>query len=299
MEANEVKVLVTGGGGQLGKYVVEELKKDHEITILDLVKPRDNQHQFIEANLAHFEDVKRALEDTQAVIHLAAIPIDTGEVHKIWQTNVTGTFNLLEAAAQSNTKKIVAASSIDAYGFEFWSKPFTPDYFPLDEKHPCKPDDSYGMSKMIGEKLCYGYSRRYGTLIICLRLATILYPGSQEAEHWVSEVENPEFYMLPDRVQFKDSIWAYVDARDAAQAFRLSLEKLGDYDLGYGIYNIGARDIFSQVDSLELIKRYYPDVKMILNEEGFLLDKKKALFDITKAQKDLGYEPKFTWREHV
>lgn len=294
-----MRVLVTGGGGKLGKYVVEELKADHDLTILDQVKSNDNQYQFIEANITHFEDIKRTLEDTDAVIHLAAIPIDTGEVHKIWETNVAGTFNLLEAAAQSCVPKIVVASSICAYGFEFWSKPFTPDYLPLDEKHPCKPDDSYGMSKMIGEKLCYGYSRRYGIQIICLRLASILFPGSQDAEHWVSQIDNPELYMIPNRVQFKDSIWAYVGARDAARGFRLSLEKLIKSDIGFDIYNIGAKDIFSQIESLKLIKRYYPDVKAIVNEEEFLVNEKKALFDITKAQKELRYEPKLTWRDYV
>lgn len=294
-----MRLLVTGGWGQLGKHVVEELKEDYDITILGRAKPKNNQYQFIEASIANFKDVKKALKDTETVIHLAAIPIDTGEVHKIWETNVTGTFNLLEAAAQSGVKKIIIASSIDAYGFEFWSKPFTPNYLPLDEKHPCKPDDSYGMSKLIGEKLCYGYSRRYGIQIICLRLATILFPGTQDAETWVGEIDNPELYMIPNRVQFKDSIWAYVDARDAAKSFRLSLDKIKSSDIDFATYNIGAKDIFSKVDSLELIKRYYPEIKMIVNKEGFLVNDKRALFDITKAQRELGYEPKMTWRDYA
>jgi hypothetical protein len=50
---------------------------------------------------------------------------------------------------------------------------------------------------------------------------------------------------------------------------------------------------------LELIKRYYPDIKAIVDEEGFLTDQKKALFDITKAQKELGYEPQLTWRDYA
>jgi len=290
------RVLITGGSGNLSKYVIEELKRKHEIKILDLVKPKYDQYQFIQGDMASFKEAKQALKNIDAIIHLAAIPYDTGEAQKIWRTNVTGTFNILEAAAKNNIKKIVIASSIDAYGFEFWSKPFTPDYFPLDEKHPCKPDDTYGMSKMIGEKLCYGYSRKYGISIICLRLATIVYPGSDDAKRWVSNVEDPEFTLMPDRVPIKDSIWAYVDARDVAQAFRLALEK---QDLRYEIYNIGAEDVFSQVDSLDLIRRYYPDVKMISNKERFLTEKKKALFDITKAQKELGYKPKFTWRDHL
>ena len=79
----------------------------------------------------------------------------------------------------------------------------------------------------------------------------------------------------------------------------MSLEKLTKSDTSFEIYNIGAKDIFSQVKSLELIKHYYPDIKAIVNEEEFLVNEKKALFDITKAQKELGYEPKLTWRDYV
>lgn len=297
-----MKIVITGGAGNLGGYVISELREQHEITILDLIAPQGNQCKFIKADLTNFEEVNQGVKNSDAIIHLGAIPYyDAGEAHKIWQTNVTGTFNVLEAAAQNNVMKMVIASSIDAYGFEFWSKPFTPDYFPLDENHPCKPDDTYGMSKMIDEKLCYGYSKRYQMQVICLRLTTILYPGSEDAARWVSNVEDPEFSftLMSDRIPITDSIWAYVDARDVAQAFRLALKRMDKQDVHYEIYNIGAGDVLSKVDSLELIKRYYPDVKMILNKEGFLIKKNRALFDITKAQTDLKYKPKFTWRDHM
>lgn len=53
------------------------------------------------------------------------------------------------------------------------------------------------------------------------------------------------------------------------------------------------------MDSLELVKLYYPEVKFISNSAAFLADKKRALFDISKAQKELGYKPKFNWRYYL
>jgi len=94
----------------------------------------------------------------------------------------------------------------------------------------------------------------------------------------------------------RDLKWQYVDVRDVAQAFRLALEKKG---VEHEVYNIGAADVCSDMDSLELVKLYYPEVKFILNPTGFLTDKKRALFDISKAQKALGYKPKFNWRDYL
>jgi len=89
------RVLITGGGGNLSKYVIEELKKEYEIKVLDLREPRDSQHQFIQVDITSFKEVEEALKDIDAIIHLAAIPYDTGEAQKIWRTNATGTFNIL------------------------------------------------------------------------------------------------------------------------------------------------------------------------------------------------------------
>jgi nucleoside-diphosphate-sugar epimerase len=156
-------------------------------------------------------------------------------------------------------------------------------------------DDSYGMSKITGEVLGYGYSRRYGCSVHCFRLATIIYPGSDNCESWVSQIDNPEFDLLPGVVSIKDTIWAYVDARDVANAYRLALENDA---VQFDIYNIGAEDIFSKEESLVLAKRYYPKCENIATDY-FKTNRSRALYDISKAKSVLNYNPQHTWKDYL
>jgi len=290
-----MKILITGGSGRVGRYVVPELEDaGHEIKIFDLEEPKNSEHEFIEGDLRNLEAMEEATRDVEAVIHLAAIPMDIpGEAKEIFEINVMGTFHTLEASARNKVRKVVFASSVSAGGFIFWKKPIVVNYFPIDEEHPCKPDDMYGLSKLIGEKLCYAYSRRYDMRTICLRLATVWFPEEEITESLLFYAQHPESDI---ELPFRDMKWQYVDVRDVAQAFRLAVEKEG---VEHEVYNIGADDVCSDMDSLELVKLYYPEVKFISNKNKFLADKKKALFDISKAQKGLGYKPKFNWRPYL
>jgi len=291
-----VKVLITGGSGRIGRFVVPELEDaGHEIKIFDLTEPEGDKYAFVKGDLLNSEEVKEAARDVEAIVHLAAIPHDIpGEPQELMGINVMGTFHTLEAAVSNKVKRMIFASSVSAYGFLFWKKPIDVEYFPIDEKHPCKPDDMYGLSKLIGEKLCYAYTKRYDICTICLRLATVWFPhGDAVTKYLLSSAQKPESDIdLP----FRDVKWGYVDVRDVAHAFRLALEKKG---VEHEVYNIAAADVCSEMNSLELVKLYYPKVKFISNKNRFLADKKRTLFDISKAQKELGYRPKFNWRDYL
>lgn len=284
-----------GGSGRIGRFVVPELEHaGYETKIFDLEEPKNSKHDFIKGDLRNLSEVEEATRDVEAVVHLAAIPMDIpGEAKEIFEINVMGTFHVLEASARNKVKRVVFASSVSAYGFIFWKKPIVVEYFPIDERHPCKPDDIYGLSKLIGEKLCYAYSRRYGMCNICLRLATVWFPEEEITTSLLFYAQHPE---SDTELPFRDMKWQYVDVRDVAQAFRLALEKKG---FEHEVYNIGAADVCSDMDSLELVKLYYPEVEFISNRNEFLTDKKRALFDISKAQKELGYKPKFNWRAYL
>ncbi|MCL4459910.1 MAG: NAD(P)-dependent oxidoreductase [Chloroflexi bacterium] len=282
-----MKVLITGGSGRIGEVVIAELRERHEIRIFDIVEPSFTDLEFLKGDLCVLEDVEKAARGMDAIIHLAAIPVYTGEDEKIMKINVMGTFNVLEAAARNGVHKIVYPSSICAYGLINYVKDFIPDYLPIDEKHPTRPEDIYGLSKLVGENLCYVYSRRYNLSTICLRLATVLFPHLPEAQgRFLERVRKPELN--------KRFLWNYVHVKDAAQAIRLALEKEG---CKYEVYNIGAEDVAAEVDSLELVKTYYPYVKWISNEDGFITSKRGALFAISKAKWELGYQPQFTWHD--
>jgi nucleoside-diphosphate-sugar epimerase len=306
-------IVVTGGSGRLGReFVVPALAKDHSITVFDAVAPPNPDWKFVEGNIMSIADLTKAFEGADAIVHLAAIPIYTGEgeEEKIWRINVDGTFNVLEAARRAGVQDIVLTSSVCAWGNIFWSKPQTPAYFPIDEDIPNRPDDMYGISKLIGEVVAYGYARRYNQRIASLRLATV---GLFDQDYWIDAVENignPDHVLAavanPEQpsagdMYMSDFVYQYVDPRDVAQAFRLALKavqegRIGDADCTWDKFNIGAADVFSTHKSLDLIEKYYPGTEKV-NEELYESKPQYPLFDIARAREVLGYNPEYTWRD--
>src|SRR5262245_11723621 len=112
-------VLVTGGSGKAGKWVIEELlAHDYTVTNVDL-RPSAQVHTY-QAELADLGQVYGILEGKEAVIHLAAIPWP-GEhsPEVVFRNNVMSTFNILQAACVLGIKKVIMAGSESALGFPF------------------------------------------------------------------------------------------------------------------------------------------------------------------------------------
>jgi nucleoside-diphosphate-sugar epimerase len=82
---------------------------------------------------------------------------------------------------------------------------------------------------------------------------------------------------------------------DVVEAMKLGVEKKTE---GFEVYNISAADTCSDWDSLKIAQCFYPDVP-ILDPEAFQRDKKKTLFKFSKAEKELGFKPRFSWREFM
>ena len=115
-----------------------------------------------------------------AVIHCAAIP--SPERHPpevIFETNVIGTFAVLQAAAIAGISRVVISSSLSALGGAWATPPHPPRYVPVDEDHPLEVEDPYGLSKVINERTAEMFHRRYGMTIAALRFGWIL--SGQEA----------------------------------------------------------------------------------------------------------------------
>jgi nucleoside-diphosphate-sugar epimerase len=172
-----MKILVTGGQGKVGRFVVQELVNSaDEVTVFDRVPgPERGAVRYLVGDIQDLGQVMEAMHGADAVIHLAAIHkpnIATATV--TYQTNVVGTFNVHHAAFRLGIKRVVSASSNAVVGWSY-SDNFVPDYLPVDEDHPLRPEDPYGLSKEIGETIARSYALK-GLETISLRPSGVVTP---------------------------------------------------------------------------------------------------------------------------
>ncbi|HQJ24084.1 MAG TPA: NAD(P)-dependent oxidoreductase [Bacillota bacterium] len=291
------KVLITGGSGRMGRYVAAELGPTGcPIRVFDVKRPDYEGVEYVCGDLNKIEDVIAALDGIDAVIHLAAVPGETGEAGRIFGINVDGTFNVLEACARKGVNKVVFASSVCTYGVIRPSTKPKLQYLPIDEDTPLMSEYTYGTSKIIGERLCQTYSLRYGMKTTSLRIATVMFPESQIWKPCIDGLDNPEHQFMPG-VPVSAIFWQYVHVKDVAQAFRLALESLSHQQEDFQAYNIGAADALCAVPSIDIIKAYFPELSYLKDPMGFADGKNAPLFGIAKARRFLGYRPRFSWQD--
>jgi nucleoside-diphosphate-sugar epimerase len=278
------KVVVTGGSGMLGKWVVKHfVDQGYEVVNADVQRPEDPICPTLIVDLNNLGEVYGVLAGADAVVHLAAIPaayIKPSEV--TFHNNVMSTYNVLEAAAGLGIRKAVIASSESSYGIVFAVNRFGPQYVPVDEDHPQLPQDSYGLSKVVNEKTADMFHRRTGMQIVSFRIGNVIPPDRYA--HF------PEF--IHDPAQRDRILWSYVDTRDIAEACRLAVEAEG---LGSVTINLAADDTSMAIPSRELLTARFPEVTDFRTPlTGF-----ETLLSNAKAKKLLGWKPKHMWRNYV
>jgi nucleoside-diphosphate-sugar epimerase len=281
------RVLVTGSSGGIGRYVVRELL-DHgyEVTGADQ-KPGPDRDWNVRTYLADMEDMGQVINimhGHDAVVHLAAIPSPTVHAPEVvFRLNMMSTFNVLQAATVLGIKKVVIASSLSALGTAYHFRLFSPEYIPFDEDHPLMSQDAYGLSKQLGEDLAVGFVRRTPDMsITSLRFTWVVRPEDRE---WAKRLMNQED--SPGRkMHFSSSFWTYVDVRDAALSCRLSVERTVP---GHEAYYIIAPETYMEVDSVDLLKKYYQDVKTY--KPGF--GGRMSPADPTRAAEVLGFKARY------
>ena len=280
-----MKILVTGGSGMVGKYIVDELLRHHHtVGVLDLVPPKQTNVRFHQVDMLVLTDVTQALKDYEAVIHTAGIPHPLNNpAERVFNVNVNGTFNVLESAARNGIKKVVFTSSESTLGFAFMNNRMVPEYIPLDELHPMRPQDPYGLSKVIGEQICRTYSAKYGTKTICLREPWI----------WVPEPEPMQFYkkLVSEYGDWYKNLWTYVHVFDVATAHRLALEH--DLASNHEIFFITAKENWTGKNSKELLAQFYPEVKTFADN----FSGASAIISHEKAKRMLRYQPNYAVRD--
>ncbi len=277
------KVVITGGSGLLGPYVVNHfIEAGYEVLSVDIVKPKASRARHITANLMNLGECYGILAGADAVVHLAAIPVAYSHPNEVtFQNNVMSTYNILEAAAGLGIKKAVIASSESSYGIVFSRQNLAPLYVPVDEDHPQLPEDAYGLSKIVAEKIADTINRRCGMQIVSFRIGNVI-----TAEKYLNF---PEFIHDPKKRRI--ILWSYIDARDIASACRLAVEVDG---LGSVALNLAADDTSMDIQSDELMKSEFPEVKDI----RVSLNNYHTLLSNEKAKKLLNWQPVHHWRDN-
>ena len=292
------RVMFTGGSGKAGRHVVDYLV-EHGYQVLNLdAKPLDNPKvRTLITDITDSGQVFNALssymglhefdpslrpQQVDAVVHFAAIPrVMVTTDNEVFRINALGTYNVIEAAVKLGIRKTVIASSETTYGLVFANEPKDPDYLPLDEEYDVDPMDSYALSKVVNERTARAFALRSGYDIYALRIGNVIEPH---------EYANfPKFFRDPG---FRKRItWSYIDARDLGEMVRLCLEKDG---LGFQIFNVANDDCSSDLPTAELVKRFYPRVKVKAK-----LGKYETLLSNRKAREMLGFQPQHSWRKYV
>jgi nucleoside-diphosphate-sugar epimerase len=279
-----MKVLVTGGIGMVGRYVVEELRTDHSVEILDLKSPDLRSLPYHQVDLLDETSVRRHVKQFDIVVHLAGIPHPLNDPpEKVFRTNALGTYNLLEACAANNIRRFIFISSESVLGFAFSTTRMWPQYLPIDELHPLSPQDPYGLSKLACEELCAGFSRRTGMQTICLRPPWIWVPEAREITMYKQlRTEYPKWYK---------NLWAYIHVRDVAKAVRQCIEapNLPAHDAFF----LCAGEPWVEADARKLAAEFFPETREI----SPTWTARSSFISCEKARRAFGFSPQLTWRD--
>ncbi|MBM7551665.1 NAD-dependent epimerase/dehydratase family protein [Thalassobacillus pellis] len=281
-----MKVAITGGTGFLGEKVVLFLEKYTSYIPIVLTRGLINSNnkrlsKYVETDYS-VDNLKQALKNVQAVIHLASIRGKGGEV-KDFHINEVITDNLYKACSELNIKNIVFASSIAVYS--------ETDEIPWTEEQIVKPKTFYGISKVSCEYIGELYHKKSGLNIKSLRIAQIL--GEEERKGMMNTFIDNAHQGEPLKVIGKSiAKREFVYVKDVVKAIILALKN----EQIHGSYNIGNNVSYSNLEIAETVSKVFNNSEIVyidaLNE-----DIESSLMDSSKAEKVLGYSPKWGLKE--
>ncbi|SDJ67285.1 UDP-glucose 4-epimerase [Halovenus aranensis] len=282
-----MEILVTGGVGESGTWILDRLAETHEVTCLDRRFPESGRDgvDYRRVDLtdagAVFDTVTAV--DPDAVVHWAAIPVaGTHPGVEVYRNNTLAAYNVLTAAGRVDAA-VVQASSDGAYGFFFAEETPLPDAVPITESHPRRPEDPYGLSKVVTEEIAATVARRDGIRVASIRPSWIQLPG----EYPCRDSEYVEYLGAG-----AGNYWSYVDVRDVVDLVEAALAGVreGAFD-GHEAFNCVAPDNALGRPLRELFEEHYGDVP-----DDYAVEGDASAYSTAKAGRVLGWEPTRSWQ---
>ncbi|MDR9381197.1 MAG: NAD(P)-dependent oxidoreductase [Natronomonas sp.] len=278
-------IIVTGGRGTTGRWIVDRLADEHRVVCLDRSPPDGDGHSDVEYYALDLTDAGSVLDvmtdiDPDTVVHWAAIPVaGTHPGVDLYRNNTLAAHSVLTASGRVGAR-VVQASSDGAYGFFFAEETPVPDSIPVPEAHACRPEDPYGLSKVVTEEIGETIARRDGVSIASLRPTWIQEPGAYPCR---------DDSYVSDRSAGAGNFWSYVDVRDVVNMVVAALA--ADID-GHEAFNCAAADNALGETLAELVEDYYGSLP---DDCGVVGD--ASVYDTSKAERLLDWTPTHSWRD--
>jgi UDP-glucose 4-epimerase len=305
MELKNSKILVIGGAGFIGSFVVRELLL-HDVqkvviydnfargkweNIQDCLKDSRCSVNENGGDIRDIDLLNDAMKDVDYVFHLSAMWL----LHckdfprTAFHVNIEGTFNVLEACVKNNVKKLIYSSSASVYGDAV--------QVPMTEDHPYNNKNFYGATKIASEAMCTAFNDRYGLQVVGLRYMNVYGPGQDQTAVYTG--------VVPIMLNKIDANESPVINGDGSQAYdfiyvedvaRCNVAALTS-DTSFGFYNVGTgiqTSIRELCDTILRLKK--SDLKVTYKPYG--VDDARALVknrigSPVKAKKELGFEYKY------
>jgi UDP-glucose 4-epimerase len=300
------RILVLGGAGFIGGFVVSELLKEDvkEVIIYDnfargkmqniagsLKDPRCTVFP-LGGDIRDTDILDTAMKGVDYVFHLAAMWL----LHckdfprTAFDVNIQGTFNVLEACVNNKIKKLIYSSSASVYGDAV--------EVPMTEEHPFNNRNFYGATKIAGEAMCTAYNDRYGLEVIGLRYMNVYGPGQDQHAAYTG--------VIPIMLNKIDLNEAPVINGDGSQAYdfiyvedvaRANISALKS-DVKIGFYNVGTEiqtsirqlcDLILLLKKSELKVTYKP-----YTQDDARQFVQNRIGSAKKAEKELGFSYKYS-----
>jgi UDP-glucose 4-epimerase len=298
-------VLVTGGAGFIGSYVVERLVKEKcKVTVIDDLSAGDIKNiehlkdkiEFVAADIRDEDIFQKICSGRDTIFHFAADPNVKDSVtnpEKSFYINVQGTFRILECMRRLDVSNIVFASS----GGTLYGQV---DVFPTPENMQFRPISAYGATKAVAEVYLSAYAASYGMNAVSLRYANIFGPRSTHGVMFdfynKLKKDAKKLEILGDGKQIK----SYLYITDCIDASFVAVKK--GVEKGFDAFNIGT-DKWTTVNEIADIITNELDLKKVKytytgGEAGWTGDVFKMLLSIEKIKK-LGWNPKVSTEEGI
>jgi UDP-glucose 4-epimerase len=311
-----MNILVVGGAGYIGSHMVKLLgRRGCHVTTLDDLSSGHRDAvlagDFVQSDMADAELLRSvfAARRYDAVMHFASF-IEVGESvrepAKYYRNNVANTLALLAAMRDAGVNQFIFSSTAAIFG--------TPQYVPIDERHPRAPINPYGRTKNMVEDVLADYERAYGLRSVCLRYFNA---AGADPEGALGERHEPESHLIPLALQAAAGrraglsvygtdydtpdgtcIRDYVHVSDLCDAHWLALESLRGGAASQA-YNLGNGNGFSVLEVIETAKKVTGVDFPVKHEARRAGDPPRLVADSSAIKSTLGWSPQYADLETI